>query len=569
MWALARTHALFLFAIFVIVRAFIHAHVDKLVVMKFKASYCRACMAIEIPFLETKNEPTLASLPVVWAECMASASNKVLFRQLSVLSLPTIHFYDNGQLIENFACGPAKIPLLRQKLVEVLTRRVDPMTLLLRPFTYDPAALTAGVEKDSLFASINSRNSSSGETISIARSPSDSSPRKIRDIQIGNEMIRPEHIRFLRKELPFFQNVTDEEFDIMLSKASLQTFLPGDIVIRQGRPGKTFFVIKSGTVEMCIRSRFELPISTPSNYLGAVVNQLTAFDYFGERALTTGEPYAASVRVLTKTRCFAFDAPSIPESSILSQKRRATQELVEQLTQRYVLPGDYKATYSNYPVTARDESILDLLVRFKQIRQTAKCFEYVMNAKPLLGNKGEIARRSILVSKLSNSQRQDFIDVFQMADVRQRGSISLLEMRRFMESARKNEQYTDEELLEIIRKANPLSSIDYDEGRTGYGLDSSYSSSMEKERNFGTTGITLNEFLGVMAEAEFYYLFTETFQVLDKENTGYVRAGDLDEVLDGVRFLVTDDRKSIIDVEDQDIQVDYEQFAKMLLGASL
>jgi calmodulin len=553
----------------VTVRAFIQAHMDKIVVMKFKASYCRACMAIEAPFLETKSEPTLASLPVVWAECMASASNKVLFRQLSVLSLPTIHFYDNGQLIENFACGPAKIPLLRQKLVEVLTRRVDPLTLLLRPFTYEPIAQTVGVEQESQpWISVNSRDDLSGETISVG-SPSNSSPRKVREIKIGNEMIKEEHIIFLRKELPFFQNVTDVEFDTMLSKASLQTFLPGDIIIRQGRPGKTFFVIKSGTVEMCIRSRFELPISTPSSYLGAVVNQLTAFDYFGERALTTGEPYAASVRVLTKTRCFAFDAPIIPESSILSQKRRATQELVEQLTQRYVLPGDYKATYSNYPVTARDECILDLLVRFKQIRQTAKCFEYVMNAKPLLGNKGEIARRSILVSKLSNSQRQDFIDVFQMADVRKRGSISLLEMRRFMESARKNEQYTDEELIEIIRKTNPLSTNQYDEGKTGFSLDSPTISSVDDENNFGTTGITLNEFLGVMAEAEFYYLFTETFQVLDKDNSGYVRAGDLDEVLDGVRFLITDDRKSIIDVEDQDIQVDYEQFAKMLLGASL
>ena len=34
-------------------------------------------------------------------------------------------------------------------------------------------------------------------------------------------------------------------------------------------------------------------------------------------------------------------------------------------------------------------------------------------------------------------------------------------------------------------------------------------------------------------------------------------------------FRISDDRKSIIDVEDQEIQVDYEQFAKMLLGAAL
>ena len=52
-------------------------------------------------------------------------------------------------------------------------------------------------------------------------------------------------------------------------------------------------------------------------------------------------------------------------------------------------------------------------------------------------------------------------------------------------------------------------------------------------------GISRDEFMGVMAEAEFYNLFTETFQELDKDNTGYVRAGDLDEVLGGVRDLIS------------------------------
>ena len=83
-------------------------------------------------------------------------------------------------------------------------------------------------------------------------------------------------------------------------------------------------------------------------------------------------------------------------------------------------------------------------------------------------------------------------------------------------------------------------------------------------------GISRDEFVGVMAEAEFYNLFTETFSELDPENTGYVRAGDLDEVLGGVRDLISDDHSiSLIDVEDKDMLVDYEQFTTMLLGAAL
>jgi calmodulin/calcium-binding protein CML len=113
-----------------------------------------------------------------------------------------------------------------------------------------------------------------------------------------------------------------------------------------------------------------------------------------------------------------------------------------------------------------------------------------------------------------------------------------------MQGARKKS--TNDELLEMIHKANP----------------SITDKTLER-------GISLDEFLGVMAEAEFYYLFTDIFQDLDPTGTGYVRAGDLDEVLDGVRDLISNDRKSLIDVEDQEMQVDYEQFAKMLLGAAL
>ena len=48
-----------------------------------------------------------------------------------------------------------------------------------------------------------------------------------------------------------------------------------------------------------------------------------------------------------------------------------------------------------------------------------------------------------------------------------------------------------------------------------------------------------------------------------------MRVGDLAEVLHGVRDLIGGDQKTLIDGEDQDVQVDYEQFAKMLIGAAL
>lgn len=495
--------------------ALLEANPDKLVIIKTFSKTCIACKKVAPKFIAMSKDEQYQNLPIIWAEFPATQANKNVFRRLEVLALPTMLFYDGSNgLVENFACGPKKIPIFKQKLTQFLNSRVDPETRLLK-------------------------QQPDGGTDDLKASP----PCAVRKILMETKLVTEEHLEYLRNGMPFFQNMTDDEFDTLLSKARLLTFMPGNVIMRQGMPPKNFWVIKNGLVEMSIKSRFDDPISTPPSYLGAVVNQLTDLDYFGERALSTGEPYAASVRALKKTRCFVFDVDDIPESSILSKTRRATSDMVKQLTKRYKLPKDYISPA--YPATVKDESILELLVRFKQIRQAAKCFEYVMSTKPLLGDRAEIARRSILVSKLSKSLQEEFVEVFNIADANKSGTISLLEMRRFMESARKGR--TDKELLEMISKANPR---------------------LEEGSKYGT-GITLDEFMGVMAEAEFYSLFTETFQELDQENTGYVRIGDLDEALHGVRDLISNDQKSIIDIEDQDVQVDYEQFAKMLLGASL
>merc|ERR1712183_132527 len=84
-----------------------------------------------------------------------------------------------------------------------------------------------------------------------------------------------------------------------------------------------------------------------------------------------------------------------------------------------------------------------------------------------------------------------------------------------------------------------------------------------------TKKITKEDFFGLMAESETYHLFLETFETLDHNDSGFVRARDLDRILCGVRDLISDDHKSIIDVEDDDMIVDYEQFSRMLVGGQL
>ena len=150
-----------------------------------------------------------------------------------------------------------------------------------------------------------------------------------------------------------------------------------------------------------------------------------------------------------------------------------------------------------------------------------------MKARPKFGDAGESRRRALLVSKLTRAQREEFSDLFRIIDASGDGTISILELRRAMESV--GEGRSDEELREIINNSNP--NID------------------------GNNVMNFEEFMGVIAEAEFYYLFLDTFEMLDVNNTGFVSAGDLDRVLCGVRDLISDDRMSIIDTEDMDMQV--------------
>lgn len=514
-------------------RTFLAEHPKELVVVKFFAPWCRACKALEPKYKQVATDERYVKLPIVFAQ-LDVTHNKDFIKSLGILALPSVQFYAGPMgLVENFPCGPSKVPILKRKLADFVNANVDPKTFELQFQRED--------EKESA---------------------AEASPEK--QVKVGEMVLSPEQLRVLRTEIPYFADFTDEEFNYLLSKATLQTFDAGNVIMRQGMEGNMFYVIESGEVEIFQKMAYEDPLTTPSNYLGTQINSLSVNDFFGDRALITGEPRAASIRTSKPTRCFAFHKENIPSSSVLSGKKEPTLERLRQLDDKYgvdVTPNldnimssqmktisvanqnrgsvnsprpilgvdveeeevDVKGPIPQYqlqstPTSSKDD-VLSLLVRFRLIRQAARCFEHIMRTQPRWGDPGETRRRSILVSKLTAAQREEFKDVFEMIDVSRDGKISVLELKRVMESI--GSEKTEAEIYDMINKANPA--VD------------------------GNTEITLDEFMGVMAEAEFYYLFTDTFNALDKYNSGFVRAADLDRVLCGMRDLISDDRMSIIE----------------------
>jgi CRP-like cAMP-binding protein len=110
--------------------------------------------------------------------------------------------------------------------------------------------------------------------------------------------------------IPSFADFSESQLLNLERKATIAKFDEGEIVFRQGEAGETFYVIHSGAVVILIQDQPEM---LRRGDLGKVVNRLSEGNFFGERALMTAEPRAASIRALQQTVCIAFNRDTFEE----------------------------------------------------------------------------------------------------------------------------------------------------------------------------------------------------------------------------------------------------------------
>ena len=85
------------------------------------------------------------------------------------------------------------------------------------------------------------------------------------------------------REVRYFADVPSDDFEKMLEKATIRSFNPGAIIMKQGGDGNNFYIIASGQVEISCKTGYEDPLTTPVDYLGFSIKSLKAGDWFGER----------------------------------------------------------------------------------------------------------------------------------------------------------------------------------------------------------------------------------------------------------------------------------------------
>jgi len=158
-------------------------------------------------------------------------------------------------------------------------------------------------------------------------------PMPTRDVNMRNitpEILRAEQeqrtgeIMALLEKVEIFSPLSKPELKELIEHLSVKSYAMGEVPVRQGDPGDSFYIIKNGRVDVIVEKS---PDET------AVVATLGPGNFFGEMSLLTGAARTASIHVKDDAELIVIDKesfgitlannPSIAESlsQILSERQ--------------------------------------------------------------------------------------------------------------------------------------------------------------------------------------------------------------------------------------------------------
>ncbi len=172
-------------------------------VIKFYAPWCRACKSVEPKFVQISKDPKFTDgIPIIFGQ-MSVQHNKAYVKSLGIMALPSMQIYAGSEgLVENFPCGPSKIPMLKRKLTETINTKVDPESLLLKVDCTKPD------------------NSEAAPCRTRSLTVWDEASQSSEIDEVISDQRKEENLRYLRTGVPYFKDFDDDSFYELMDKVS-------------------------------------------------------------------------------------------------------------------------------------------------------------------------------------------------------------------------------------------------------------------------------------------------------------------------------------------------------------
>jgi signal-transduction protein with cAMP-binding, CBS, and nucleotidyltransferase domain len=116
---------------------------------------------------------------------------------------------------------------------------------------------------------------------------------------------------------PLFADFTDDELLAVIRGLRLLTFEAGDIIITEGEPGQSLFVLTTGTVKVFVRDPAGRTVALCPLGEGA---------FFGEIAMLSGRPRSATVTAASRCELLELDKPALEAIVQVHPRVRAVLE---------------------------------------------------------------------------------------------------------------------------------------------------------------------------------------------------------------------------------------------------
>ncbi len=157
-------------------------------------------------------------------------------------------------------------------------------------------------------------------------------PMPIRDVTVrqvsaesrqADEQRRSAGILKLMEKVEIFSPLNKAELMKLVDRLNIQSFAAGEVPVRQGQAGDSFYIIKSGRVHVIVEKS---PGET------AIVATLGPGNFFGEMSLLTGAVRTASIHVVEDAEFIVIDRESF--ASTLANNPSIADSLSQILSER-------------------------------------------------------------------------------------------------------------------------------------------------------------------------------------------------------------------------------------------